>query len=226
MKKRSSRAPIRWEVDETTPPQIGFRVPSGANRYHASSAGILKAILTCTLFLVGACNRSPQPTANPQSSDTAKANSGAEARQPELPDCGLPPEKLESSKVNGHHRVVLTWNPSSSSSGPNDQSVGYCLYRSGKDDITAKDLNHCYNCKRLNRRPIVGAGCVDNHVKDGATYHYVAGAIRISTRVNLFSNKMTAVIPSNAQSPHADTPYPLCEADNPPPTATEGTNSK
>jgi hypothetical protein len=191
-----------------------FRVPPHVELKIQTSAAVLKAILACALFLLSACTRSPEATASPGPVDTPTAEPWAEARVPELPDCDLPPNKLEAPKESGHHRVVLTWNPSSSSSGLNDQSLGYCLYRSG-DSITADDLDHCLNCGRVNRRPIFGTGCLDTQVKDGATYYYVSGATRFGSRVIRLSNMTTAFIPSTPQSKQPKSGYPLCQVESP-----------
>jgi hypothetical protein len=202
---------------------LGFRVPLDLQRQLWATAAVLKAILACALFLLSACNRSPQATARPGPLDTPNSEPRFEARSPELPDCDLPPKKLEAAKESGHHRVMLTWNPSSSSSGLNDQSVGYCLYRSG-DSITAHDLDDCLNCGRLNRRPIIGTGCLDTQVKDGATYYYVAGATRFGSRVIQLSNMTTAFIPSTAQSKQPESGYPLCQVLSPSPAPVPAAN--
>ncbi len=148
--------------------------------------------------------------------DTRKAKLTAESRIPQLPDCDLPPKKLEAPKDSGHHRVVLTWNSSSSSSALNDQPIGYCLYRSA-NRITAQDLDHCLNCRRVNSRPIIGTACVDTEVKDGGTYYYVAGATRFGNRVIRFSNATIAAIPWTAQSEQPKSGYLSCQAENPNP---------
>jgi len=121
--------------------------------------------------------------------------------------------------------VVLTWKASPSSSGPDDQSVGYCLYRSNKD-ITATELEDCKNCERVNRRPIVGGGCVDVHVKDGLTYYYVAGSIKIGSAVQELSHKTIAIIPTNPKKRQTSSQYPPCQPDSPPETAATAANSK
>jgi hypothetical protein len=137
-----------------------------------------------------------------------------------LPDCPQKPWEKSASldesepEADHHHIVVLSWTASASSQGPTDPTVGYCLYRSGKQDITAKNLDHCMNCKRINRRPIVGTACVDNTVRDGGEYHYVAGAIRVGGPLSSFSKKTIAIIPSNAKSPQSANPYPLCDGEN------------
>lgn len=200
-----------------------FRVATPVQPQIQASAAVLKAILACALLLLSACNRAPQATAAPGPADPGNAETRPEGRVPELPDCDLPPNSLEAPKESGHHRVLLTWNPSSSSTGLNDLSVGYCLYRS-RDSITAHDLDHCLNCGRLNRRPILGTGCLDTQVKDGATYHYVAGATRFGSRVIRFSNTTTALIPSTAQSKQPQSGYPLCQAESPNPAPVPAAN--
>ena len=169
-------------------------------------------LLASTLFLLSGCKRSIQERSLAEAVE--RANRQVQATPLPLPDCDLSPNKAESPKITGHHQVVLTWNASRSSVGPNDQTMGYCIYRTRNSDITAKDLGHCENCTRLNRRPIFGTGCVDNRVEDGTTYYYVAAAINIRARVNRFSNKTIATIPTNTQPKSSDTQYPLCEPDD------------
>lgn len=172
----------------------------------------LKVLLCCGLFLLSGCRRSDRENAVVE--QRSNANRQVLTQPPQLPDCDLSPNQAESSMTSGHHRVVLTWNASSSSNGPGDQSVGYCIYRSRNGDITAKDLDHCNNCTRLNRRPIIGTGCVDAQVEDGATYYYVTSGIRGGSKVGLFSKKTTAAIPANAPPKSSDSPYPLCRPDD------------
>jgi len=189
---------------------MDFRVLCGSAGYARSRVRVLK-IVTCFLLLLSGCRRSAHETPKP----TATQATGTQFHTPpQLPDCDPAPSRFEASRSVGHHRVVLTWGASSSSSGSSDQSVGYCIYRSRNEDITAKDLPHCKNCTRLNRKPILGTGCVDTHVEDGTTYYYVAGAVEAGTKVNRFSNKTTAVIPANSQSKDSDSSYPLCQPDD------------
>lgn len=170
------------------------------------------SVFVFALCALSGCNRPAQQAAKPNSVENTSATPAIQA-QSLLPDCDLPPTALGASKATGHHRVILTWNPSSSSRGANDQSVGYCLYKSRNGDITATNLHDCRNCSRVNRRPILGSGCVDNYVEDGSTYQYVAGAVKAGTGVKLFSNRTTAVIPPNTRTVRSDSPYPLCQSD-------------
>ena len=192
-------------------------------QHYKAGKRMLEIIMACTLLTANACNRSQQEPAV-QPADRSKARTEAPILQRPLPDC--PPENSskpssaasdspgEATAANHHHRVVLTWNASQSSSGPTDPTVGYCLYRSRKGAITANKLDRCQNCNRINLRPIVGTACVDNDVRDGHTYYYAAASIRPGSQLSSFSNKTTAIIPTNAKSPQSASPYPSCEGEN------------
>jgi hypothetical protein len=195
-------------------------------QHYQAGERLLEIILACTLLAANACSRSRQEPPVPPA-DRSKARTEAPVFEHPLPDCPLKPseksgllEEPESS-ANHHHRVVLTWIASTSSTGPTDPAVGYCLYRSRKDKITANDLNRCQNCKRVNRRPIVGTACVDQDVRDGHTYYYAVASIRSGSALSSFSNKATASVPSNATSSQSASPYPSCDGENstPPRTA-------
>ena len=189
--------------------------------HYQAGKRMLEIILACTLLTASACNRSRQELSWEPADDSKAITRGPVLQRP-LPDC--PPENSskpssaelpgEAAAANRHHRVVLTWDASSSSTGPTDPTVGYCLYRSREGAITANQLHRCKNCRRINRRPIVGTACVDNDVRDGHTYYYAAASIRSGGALGSFSNKATAIIPSNAQSPQAASPYPSCDGEN------------
>ena len=193
--------------------------------HHQAGKRLLEVIFACTLLITNACSRSPQePTVPP--ANRPKTKTEAPVLEQPLPDCAKPSEKSAplnepESSTKHHHRVVLTWIASASAKGPTDPTVGYCLYRSDKKmDITAKDLDHCKTCKRINQRPVVGTACVDHNVRDGGKYYYFAGAIRVGSALSPFSNNATAVIPSNAKSPQSASPYPSCDGENSTPTPT------
>ena len=177
---------------------------------------VLQAVAACLLILLSGCRKPTEASATPRSVESPQPQ--VKRRPPELPDCDLPPRKLEASRIAGNHSVVLTWNPSDSSKGPDDQSVGYCLYRSNKD-IPAKKLEDCRNCERVNRRPIFGVGCVDTHVKDGRTYYYVAGSTKVGSTVYELSHKTIAIVPSKPGHRKTKSQYPICDPDGPPEAA-------
>jgi hypothetical protein len=187
---------------------VGFRLPRG----FASSRASFTSLLVLMLFGSSGCNRPAQEPEKPKAVESVTSAPAVQARSV-LPDCDFPPAAIDAPRVIGHHRVVLKWNPSSSSRGADDQSVGYCLYKSRAGEITATSLHDCRNCSRVNRRPILGTGCVDKYVEDGLKYQYVAGAIKAGSKVELFSNRTTAVVPSNTKSVSSNSPYPLCQPD-------------
>ena len=115
----------------------------------------------------------------------------------------------------GHHKVTLTWNASLPTSDPVRKTVGYCLYRSTTQGA-AKQNPRCPNCEQINKLPIIGTGCVDDLVKDGTTYFYVATAINAGGILSTSSNETPAPIPATQQaaSPVTVAPYPLCRASN------------
>lgn len=129
---------------------------------------------------------------------------------PVCPAAGIAP-LTRSQPGTGDHRVILTWNASAPSSNPDSTAVGYCLYRSQKRKA-AKTNPTCSNCEQINSIPVVGTTCVDDLVRDGATYFYVATAISRSRQLSSPSNEITAVIPhgkQSARSPSTAWP-PLC----------------
>jgi hypothetical protein len=198
--------------------------PRGQHCYYQAGKRLLEAIFTCSLLIPNACSQSPQESTVQQAARLRAVRDAAVLQHP-LPDCppenaskpasAATPESLrEQSSANHHHNVVLAWKASSSSTGPMDPAVGYCLYRSRQDDITANDLDRCNNCKRINRRPIVGTACVDQDVQDGHTYYYAVASIRSGSALSSFSNKTIAMVPSTGKSPQSVPPYPSCDGEN------------
>jgi len=116
-----------------------------------------------------------------------------------------------SQPGTGDHRVILTWNASASSSNRDRTPVGYCLYRSQKRKV-AKRNPTCSECEQINSIPVTGTTCVDDLVRDGATYFYVATAINRSGQLSSPSNEITAVIPHGKQSarPTSAASPPFC----------------
>lgn len=120
---------------------------------------------------------------------------------------------LRPSPQTGHHKVILTWNASAPSTDPKDQTVGYCLYRSGIQNVAQQDAK-CSNCEQINQKPIAGTACVDDLVQDGARYYYVATAINGRGDPSSLSNDTLAQIPSTPQVKGAAPSYPRCRTDN------------
>ena len=155
---------------------------------------------------------------NPQSANAPKPSAATPASShPKLLQCppaGLP--ALQPSSLTGHHKVTLTWNASIPSSNVESEAVGYCLYRS-KTANAAKRNPTCSSCEQINSIPIVGTGCVDDLVEDGAAYYYVATAINANQKISSSSNETPAQIPLGKQPSSAGPAgsYPRCREPGP-----------
>jgi hypothetical protein len=113
------------------------------------------------------------------------------------PAGGIAP--LQASAVGvGNHKVFLKWNPSVASANPNSNAAGYCLYRSETRKAPSKNPT-CAVCEQINLIPFNGTSCVDEVVKDGAAYHYVAVAVSQSRQLSQSSNEVAVVIPPGKQ---------------------------
>jgi len=143
-----------------------------------------------------------------------------EPRQPEVVMAASPPaplcpaasgSSLKPSATTGHHRVVLTWIASVPSARPEDNAVGYCLYRS-QTKGAAKDNATCRACEQINPVPVGGTSCVDDLVQDSALYYYVVTAITADERRSSSSNEIPVTIPAGDRpaKPNSSSPPPLC----------------
>lgn len=134
----------------------------------------------------------------------------AELKVPFCPPAGHPTLQA-SSQVTGHHKVILSWNASTTSVKPDSKVVGYCLYRNKKKNA-AKQNATCNDCEQINSIPIAGTSCVDDLVEDGATYYYVVTAINAKGETSSSSNEIPAQIPPGKESTSsvAVVSYPLC----------------
>jgi hypothetical protein len=144
------------------------------------------------------------------------AGKGTQAAAPmpdslQCPPAGAP--TLQPSASTGHHGVVFTWNASVPSTRPEDNAVGYCLYRS-KTKNAAKANANCSGCEQINSIPVSGRGCVDDLVEDGSSYYYVVTAISVSGKTSSSSNEISVVIPDAQKSARSKTTasYPSCRA--------------
>jgi hypothetical protein len=140
-------------------------------------------------------------TANASSPDTLQCPQGGLAA-------------LLPSAATGHHDVFLKWNASQRSTDPDRNAVGYCVYRSQVRSEVQKDPT-CRLCERVNVTPLENTSCVDNLVKDGETYYYVATAINRNQRLSVTSNEVEVPITSKKQKAVGNPPpgeYPACRA--------------
>jgi hypothetical protein len=136
------------------------------------------------------------------------------------PSAGLPTMQV-SQAGRGHHKVFLTWIGSAHSDDPNQNPVGYCLYRS-REQKAAREKPTCEQCEQVNSIPvpITCTRCVDGLVEDNVTYYYVVTAINENGILSSASNEAPAEIPvaSQANSVAAQSP--------PPPSCRGSSNSK
>jgi hypothetical protein len=131
---------------------------------------------------------------------------------PHAPLCPLAgASPLTPSTATGHHRVILSWNAGVASARPEDNAVGYCLYRS-QTKGAAKDNATCRLCEQINSVPVAGTSCVDDLVQDGSLYYYVVTAITADERRGSSSNEIPVPIPAGSQSAKSSSssPLPLC----------------
>lgn len=108
-----------------------------------------------------------------------------------------------------HHKVALSWNASTSAGQPGNDPVGYCIYRS-EQQISVKKLKDCKDCEQVSSAPILDTGCVDDGVRDGKAYFYVAITIDTGKQVSDFSNQVMAVIPPDKAGVGSPTSLPSC----------------
>lgn len=124
--------------------------------------------------------------------------------------------RLEDVPEHRHHRGILTWNASASSTNPERKAVGYCLYRfDPKNRDKVKHDKTCNICEQINEKPIKGTACIDTVVEDGAKYYYVATAVNKGGDPSPLSNDVFAEIPPTSQvKASVNVAYPLCRAGN------------
>lgn len=132
----------------------------------------------------------------PERSETAQGARLA-TRTPSCPPAGIPPLQSSAPRT-GHHKVTFTWNASPISSTSGNNAVGYCLYRSRKENAAKKNPT-CPVCEQINVVPVAGLVCVDDLVEDSTTYYYVVTAINAAGRISPASNQSTVPIPSAMQ---------------------------
>lgn len=165
--------------------------------------------IACSFLLLSACSRTSSQNASPEAAQAPAAKQAIAAPQfPRCPSGGIP----APSALAGHHKVTLSWKASlPSPAHPEDNAVGYCLYRSPKKHVAKKNAR-CSDCEQVNSVPVVGTACVDDLVADGATYYYVSTAINSRGTLSTSSNEVPVSIPSSKQStgPASAASYPLC----------------
>ena len=175
-------------------------------------SNICAAIVLANILLASGCDRSSRSKVSLEEFQPRQSRVAMAA--PHAPLC--PPAgafSLRPSAVTGHHRVVLTWNASVPSARPEDNAVGYCLYRSHTKGA-AKDNATCRGCEQINPVPVAGTRCVDDLVQDSDLYYYVVTAITADERRSSSSNEIPVPIPAGNQPPKSNSTSlpPLCRA--------------
>src|SRR5579872_1967835 len=133
-------------------------------------AQLAMLLIACTLTAANSCSRDPVTRVRLRLDDAPGGQKVALAPASSLmrcPPAGAP--ILQPSASTGHHRVILSWNASAPSSRPENDAIGYCLYRSTTKNA-AKQNPVCGSCEQVNATPVAATGCVDELVKDGVAY--------------------------------------------------------
>lgn len=166
----------------------------------------LRIMAFCPALILAGCSDNPKATIDPQAADAPKNNAQTNVSQSPS-EC---PGALASQPTG--HKVVLTWNLSTSSKGLNDKSLGYCVYRS-EHKIAADTLEGCGDCKKITPTPIYGTGCVDDFGNDpNVHYYYAAIAIGPNGQRSKFSNRATGKLPGMKKRSKSggEQTYPAC----------------
>jgi len=140
--------------------------------------------------------------------DVPEAKSPAQTvSKPDPPSCppGDPVGTDASFTQPGGHKVTLSWNASTSASGPSANEIFYCLYRTKGGPVrtnTAGTVSPCVNCQRVTKASIAETKQVDIQIENGAHYCYVAVAIDSRNgKLSVLSNQADAIIPPNKEQP-------------------------
>lgn len=184
---------------------------SKTDQHHVSlTVGILIAVGLGALLMLNACSRTSDSRHRIELHDVPEANEPGKlvgANNVFVCPPGDPPGNDASSSPAGGHSVSLSWNASSSASGPNAKEVRYCLYRTPERRVQASDSgiadkSPCVNCQRVTTAPVSGTTYKDTWVANNVHYCYVAIAIEGGNTVpSGFSNQADAVIPPRAEAP-------------------------
>ena len=169
------------------------------------SWSVLVLLVTGVVQIAGAqAQAGASSTPNVRQPSKSKATSRPAAQPTPCPHSGISP--IQSSSTTGHHKVVLSWNPSAPSSNGHTDVVGYCLYRT-KDDMSPNEAN-CADCEQINRFAFSGVSCLDTVVEDNAKYKYVVAAVDINRHLSSPSNWALAQIPDASQRGAGHVPSP------------------
>ena len=194
-------------------------------------------LLGCLILAPVACSDSHESRTHLEWKVLPERNLATEAaEQPKLPDCpdGDLKKLLHGSPSTGDHKVILSWNASTSALNAKKGEIGYCLYRREKYPVEKRKEHKgsnvkvelpCEKCEQVNVSPILETGCVDDVVKNDTTYYYVAITINRSQRSTDFSNQAPAAIPgSKVAAKSMSTSYRGCRDDDSPKAASHASS--
>jgi hypothetical protein len=161
-------------------------------------SNICATIVLTSVLLASGCDRSSGSRVSLEAFEPLQPEvvMAASPHSPLCPPAGA--SSLKPSAATGHHRVALTWVASTPSTRPEDNAVGYCLYRS-QIKGAAKDNATCRGCEQINPVPVAGTGCVDELAQDSTLYYYVVTAITADERRSSSSNEIPVPIPAGNQ---------------------------
>jgi hypothetical protein len=138
----------------------------------------------------------------------------AAALRTELQPC--PPTPVRPSQTGtGSHKVTLSWNASAPAKKPEDNVVGYCVYRRKEDSPKSHRAQHnptLAERERITPVPVRDTRCVDDAVQDGALYYYVVLGLNAKGLSSSPSKEIAVSVPE-AKPRNTSTPdAPLCRA--------------
>lgn len=151
---------------------------------------------------------------DPQTQKTSLANAAGSQVQC-LPV--LSSGQAAGNLAKGHHKVLFRWNPSAASLHPENNAVGYCLYRSKVQGLP-KNNPRCAQCELVNIEIIPATNkpaCVDDQVADDTIYYYVATAIDKNQNLSVSSNEVPVIIPVAGQQTGNNIPPGIILCRNP-----------
>jgi hypothetical protein len=201
----------RHKMEAVEPQNLGMnrRGPERDRQHIRAAVHFVPWAALCLVLILGGCSRDSASRIHVELRDTPEANPPAQARHkldpPLCPPGNHPPDDDAFSSPAGGHTVKLSWNPSTSSNGPNGKEISYCLYRTQEEPVQKSALgttSPCVNCQRVTKEPFAGTSYQDTRVENGVHYCYVAIAIDNGTgKLSVFSSQTDAVIPPRKESP-------------------------
>jgi hypothetical protein len=166
------------------------------------------------LLFASGCSRKYESRIHIQLADAQVAKPVAPSVQMNEPTT-CPPGDLGdtggASTAPSVHSVKLSWIPSTSSTGPNDRNISYCLYRTKGGRVQESNLappnSPCVKCQRVTQQPVPDIQSTDAYVENGVHYCYVVIAIdNRNGKVSIFSNQADAIIPPLQDPPDCNPP--------------------